>query len=165
MDFNEQVLERDAQRYVVSILNFFIIFLQNLVPLVVKFSSNYPRLFLYLTIIIFLYIVWSLLINLIKLIKKLFYLYLIVLIITIHLRGWEQFFMFDLPLIYSQFLVGINFFLSTIWWIRFVKIIYPIFILSNILTLVYFIKLVQEYICMYIIFAFCKLIPYPLLFE
>ena len=122
MDFNEQVLERDAQRYVVSILNFFIIFLQNLVPLVVKFSSNYPRLFLYLTIIIFLYIVWSLLINLIKLIKKLFYLYLIVLIITIHLRGWEQFFMFDLPLIYSQFLVGINFFLSTIWWIRFVKL-------------------------------------------
>lgn len=122
MDFNEQVLERDAQRYVVSILNFFIIFLQNLVPLVIKFSSNYPRLFLYLTIIIFLYIVWSLLINLIKLIKKLFYVYLIVLIITIHLRGWEQFFMFDLPLIYSQFLVGINFFLSTIWWIRFVKL-------------------------------------------
>ena len=108
MDFNEQVLERDAQRYVVWILNFFITFLQTLVPLVVKFS--YPRLFLYLTIMIVLYITWSLLTNFIKLIKRLFYLYIIFFIITVHLRGWEQFFMFDLPLVYRQLKEGLYLF-------------------------------------------------------
>ncbi|KAK5781513.1 hypothetical protein RI543_001061 [Arxiozyma heterogenica] len=102
MDFNEQVLERDAQRYVVLVLNFFITFLQNLIPLVIKFSSSYPRLFLYSTIVVMLYITWSFLTNLAKLIKRLFYLYIILFVITIHLRGWEQFFIYDLPLVYSQ---------------------------------------------------------------
>lgn len=102
MDFNEQVLERDAQRYVVLVLNFFITFLQTLIPLVVKFSSSYPRLFLYLTIAVMLYITWSFLTNLAKLIKRLFYLYIILFVITIHLRGWEQFFIYDLPLVYNQ---------------------------------------------------------------
>ncbi|CAL9728705.1 nuclear membrane organization protein Apq12p [Monosporozyma unispora] len=106
MAIDEQVLERDAQRYVMAILNYSVAFLQTLIPLVSQFSSTHPRLFLSLTFLVLLYFTYSLLSNLYNVVKRLFYIYLVVIAISIYLRGVEQFFTSDLPLVWNQMVIN-----------------------------------------------------------
>lgn len=113
MSIDEQVLERDTQRYVMAALNYLVVFLQTLIPLISQFGSSHPRLFLSLTFLVLFYFTYSLLANFVKFIKRLFYIYLIVLGVAIYLRGVEQFFTSDFPLIWSQVMGNCNSFLNS----------------------------------------------------
>ncbi|CAL9734340.1 nuclear membrane organization protein Apq12p [Monosporozyma servazzii] len=113
MSIDEQVLERDTQRYVMATLNYLVVFLQTLIPLISQFGSSHPRLFLLVTFLVLFYFTYSLLANFVKVIKRLFYIYLIVLGVAIYLRGAEQFFTSDLPLVWSQMVVNSNAFLNS----------------------------------------------------
>lgn len=101
MEFNEQVLLRDTQHYVMATLNYLVLFLQMAIPMVSQFSTNHPRLFVSIIGFIMFYFTWTLFANFVRVIKRLFYLYMLVIVLAIYLRGFQQFFTADLPLIWS----------------------------------------------------------------
>lgn len=111
MDFDERVLERDIQQYVVTALNYIVLSVQTLIPIVSTFGQTHPRLFLALTFFVVLYFTWSLINNLFRLIRRLFYIYIVLLIIAVYLRGVDQFFTQDVPLICTHLSQNAQF-----WW-------------------------------------------------
>ncbi|CAB4256570.1 similar to Saccharomyces cerevisiae YIL040W APQ12 Protein required for nuclear envelope morphology, nuclear pore complex localization, mRNA export from the nucleus [Maudiozyma barnettii] len=103
MNFEQQgaPLEQTYERYVVLTLRYLIQGLQFIIPLVTKFSKENPTFFLILTTLILFYIAWKVIKNIFNILRRLFLLYLLVLVVSIHLRGWDQFINKDVPYIYN----------------------------------------------------------------
>ncbi|SMN21920.1 similar to Saccharomyces cerevisiae YIL040W APQ12 Protein required for nuclear envelope morphology, nuclear pore complex localization, mRNA export from the nucleus [Maudiozyma saulgeensis] len=103
MQFEQQgaPLEQTYERYVILTLRYIIQGLQFIIPLVTKFSKENPTVFLIITTLILFYIAWKVIKNIFNILRRLFLLYLLVLVVSIHLRGWEQFIGKDVPYFYN----------------------------------------------------------------
>lgn len=88
--------EENIQAFIVNILAQLINVLHLLIPVVVKFSKEYPTAFVAVSTIIALYILYRMVMNLYTMIKRLMYLAILLVIIGAYMRG-EAFFEQDLP--------------------------------------------------------------------
>ncbi|GMM55355.1 hypothetical protein DAKH74_019710 [Maudiozyma humilis] len=103
MSFEQQgaLLEQTYEHYVVLGLKYIIGALQLAIPFVTTFSKQNPTVFLLVVTTILLYITWKVLKNLFLILKRLVLLYLIILVVSVHLRGWDQFINSDVPYFYN----------------------------------------------------------------
>lgn len=110
MNFEQQgtLLEETYEHYIVLGLKHIISALQVAIPFVTAFSKQNPTVFLLLMTAMTLYITWKVLKNLFLIIKRLVFLYLIILLISVHLRGWDQFVNSDVPYFYNTVATGDN---------------------------------------------------------
>lgn len=88
--------EENIQEFIVNVLAQLINFIHLLIPVVVKFSREYPTVFVTLSTLALLYILYRVLMNLYTMAKRLMYLAVILVLIGCYMRG-EAFFDDDLP--------------------------------------------------------------------
>ncbi|KAG0667109.1 hypothetical protein C6P45_005522 [Maudiozyma exigua] len=110
MEYVQQAapLEQAYERYVVLVLRSLIQCLQFTIPLVTKFSKENPTVFLAITTLLLLYVAWKIIKNIFIILRRLFFIYMLVLVISIHLRGWDQFISRDVPYFYKTVLTTDN---------------------------------------------------------
>lgn len=88
--------EENIQEFIVNVLAQLINFMQLLIPVVVKFSREYPTAFVTLSTLALLYIIYRIIMNLYNMLKRLMYLAIILIVIGCYMRG-EAFFDEDIP--------------------------------------------------------------------
>mgnify|MGYP003365482998 CR=1 FL=1 len=110
MEYVQQAtpLEQAYERYVVLALRYMIQCLQFTIPLVTKFSKENPTVFLTIVTLLLLYVAWKVIKNIFNILRRLFFIYMLVLVISIHLRGWDQFIAKDVPYFYNTVLTTDN---------------------------------------------------------
>lgn len=110
MEYVQQAapLEQAYERYVVLALRSLIQCLQFTIPLVTKFSKENPTVFLAITTLLLLYVAWKIIKNIFIILRRLFFIYMLVLVVSIHLRGWDQFISKDIPYFYKTVLTTDN---------------------------------------------------------
>lgn len=110
MEYVQQAapLEQAYERYVVLALRSLIQCLQFTIPLVTKFSKENPTVFLAITTLLLLYVAWKIIKNIFVILRRLFFIYMLVLVVSIHLRGWDQFISKDIPYFYKTVLTTDN---------------------------------------------------------
>ncbi|CCK69928.1 Apq12p KNAG_0D01770 [Huiozyma naganishii CBS 8797] len=97
MRLDESQMEEAAQRCVLLLLRWTIRALQLAVPLVQRFSSAHPTLFLYLALFAMVYTSAVVLRNVLGLVRRTMWLLFAVVCAAVYLRGAEQFLVVDLP--------------------------------------------------------------------
>lgn len=91
--------EENIQQLIVGLLSKVINFLQILIPVIVRFSKEYPTAFIVISLIIGRYVVWRCIMSLYAMVRRLFYLSLVLLVVCAYMRGAELFFEHDVPLV------------------------------------------------------------------
>ena len=113
MDFQhleQQTLQVDEtySRYLIIAIRKIILFLQILIPLITNLSANYPHVFIALITLFLVYTSVKIIKNFAKILKRLLFLYLLVLLLSVYLRGIDQFVNYDVPFIYRSVITSDN---------------------------------------------------------
>lgn len=100
MEFSDHP-EQQVQQYISIFLTNIIRFIQLAIPVVTRFSNEQPTLFLAIVSVIAAYIAFRVIRNMFTILKRLLYVLCLLCALFVYLRGFEQFFKYDLPLLYN----------------------------------------------------------------
>lgn len=92
--------EQQLEQYIALILTKLVRIIQIIIPLMAKFSKDHPNVFLFFASALVVYVTWRVLCNTMIILKRLLAIFVILGISFVFLRGFNQVFYRDIPLLY-----------------------------------------------------------------
>lgn len=93
--------ERQLEQYIALFLTKLVRIIQIVIPLMAKFSKDHPNVFLFFASALVVYVTWRILCNMMVILKRLFTVFVILSVSFVFLRGFNQVFYQDIPLLYG----------------------------------------------------------------
>lgn len=93
--------EVQLAQFIQLVLTRIIRILQVTIPLIARFSAEYPTVFIVLTTMLLAFIVLRVIRNIYTIVRRLIFLSIIVFLVLLYVRGFETVVMFDLPTLYK----------------------------------------------------------------
>lgn len=93
--------EQQLEQYITLFLTKLVRIIQIVIPLMAKFSKDHPNVFLVFASALVIYMTWRVLCNMVIILKRLFMVFVVIGISFVFLRGFNQVFYQDIPLLYT----------------------------------------------------------------
>lgn len=93
--------EQQLEEYIALFLTKLVRIIQIVIPLMAKFSKDHPHVFLFFASALVIYVTWRVLCNMLVILKRLGFLLVLLFASFVFLRGFNQVFFQDIPLLYK----------------------------------------------------------------
>lgn len=93
--------EQQLEEYIALFLTKLVRIIQIVIPLMAKFSKDHPNVFLVFASALVIYVTWRILCNMVVIVKRLAFVSLLLFASFVFLRGFNQVFFEDIPLLYK----------------------------------------------------------------
>lgn len=93
--------EQQLEQYIAFFLTKLVRLIQIVIPLMARFSKDHPNVFLIFTSALVVYVTWRVLCNMVVILKRFLFVSLLLFVCFLFLRGFNQVFSKDLPLLYN----------------------------------------------------------------